>query len=321
MAITPLAPLPAGDAVLTTISPAAVEAGALVLVPQPERALPVAIEPEPLPALVLLTHADAAALHAGEQAAADLAAAAATFGRLDGWLAIGHALLTARRLVLAECERRLGRPVRARGGAFVRLWGDWLRQHGHAHLAGMRPPDRHAAIDVAMREPEVRAWLGTLPAARRERLQHPRAIARAMEAQARGVTVGAVSGHRLIAERDALRARLAEVEAEAAELRAERDALLREMRALREERAALAVAPSESLRLAAAVREAAELRTVVQAADRARDAAEARAGRLAALAQQAARSARAAEARAAAAEAAARGRAVLSRRPTSPGAY
>jgi hypothetical protein len=80
------------------------------------------------------------------------------------WLDVGRALIAGRRLCMARAG--IDKP---RGVKYVRLMAEWLTQNG---FRGISSSSRKCAASCAEHEKEVRAWLETLPEARRERMQH-----------------------------------------------------------------------------------------------------------------------------------------------------
>jgi hypothetical protein len=80
------------------------------------------------------------------------------------WLDVGRALIAGRRLCMARAG--IDKP---RGVKYVRLMAEWLTQNG---FRGISSSSRKCAASCAEHETEVRAWLETLPEARRERMQH-----------------------------------------------------------------------------------------------------------------------------------------------------
>jgi hypothetical protein len=87
---------------------------------------------------------------------------------LNDWILIGHALLVGRRLCMARAN--VDKP---RGVKYVRIMGQWLTENGFREITSS---SRKTAASCAENEGEVRAWLETLPEARRLRLNHAAAV-------------------------------------------------------------------------------------------------------------------------------------------------
>jgi hypothetical protein len=86
----------------------------------------------------------------------------------NDWILIGRALLVGRCL----CMHQVG-ASKPRGMKYVRAMGQWLTDNGFPEISSTA---RKCAASCAEKEEEVRAFLETLPEARRERLNHCAAV-------------------------------------------------------------------------------------------------------------------------------------------------
>jgi hypothetical protein len=82
----------------------------------------------------------------------------------DDWVAIGHAILCGPKICMQRAN--VDKP---RGIRYVRIMAEWLTGHGFREISSSA---RKCAASCAEHEEEVRAWLQTIPEARRIRLQH-----------------------------------------------------------------------------------------------------------------------------------------------------